>query len=293
MAEQLPAGQLSTVRGRVALAVLCSAFLIDDAAVLIAARAGQGAAGAVLMPAALSLVLRTFTGDAEQRQALAVWSAIGGVGSTAGLLLGGAVTVSVGWRWVFLVNVPVSAVLLAASPSVLAEAAAGEQSRKTDVAGTVSFSAGMALLIYAISQVPSLGWTDWRSCGLGLAGIAVLGAFARIQVTSPSPIIPSWLARSRTLIAGNLTMLVAGMFVDGALFVLTLFTQRAWGYSPLQFAAAASAMTTTSVAAAWVAQRAIAKRGTRAAVIAAAGLAATAVFSGRRPACEPSGQTPG
>jgi MFS family permease len=244
--------------------------LAPDAAVLIAARAAQGAAGAVLMPAALSLVIRTFTGEAEQRRALAAWSAVGGVGATAGLLLGGAVTVGLGWRWVFLINVPVAALLLAASPSVLAEPAAGDKGGKTDVAGLLSFSTGMGLVIYAISQVPALGWTNWRTSGLGLAGTAMLGLFTRIQATSPSPAIPSWLAHSRTLIAGNATMVVAGMFVDGVLFILTLLTQRAWGYTALEFGGAAAVMTATSVAASWMAQRAIAKLGAR--TVTAAGL---------------------
>jgi MFS family permease len=253
------------------LAASLSCGLAPDAAILIAARAAQGAAGAVLMPAALSLVIRTFTGEAEQRRALAAWSAVGGIGATAGLLLGGAVTASLGWRWVFLVNVPVTTVLLAASPLVLAEPAASNQGRKTDVAGMLSFSTGMGLVIYAISQVPALGWTDWRTCGLGLAGIAVLGLFTRIQATSPSPVIPSRLAHSRTLIAGNATIVVAGMFVDGVLFILTLLTQRVWGYTALQFGGAAAVMTATSVAASWAAQRTIAKLGTR--PVTAAGLA--------------------
>jgi MFS family permease len=245
------------------LATSLACGLAPDAAVLIAARAGQGAAGAVLMPAALSLVIRTFTGEAEQRRALAAWSAIGGIGATAGLLLGGAVTTGLGWRWVFLVNVPVTAVLLAASPPVLAEPVAGDQGGPTDVAGMLTFSTGMGLVIYAISQVPALGWPNWRTSGLGLAGIVVLGVFTRIQATAASPVFPSWLARSRTLIAGNATMVVAGMFVDGVLFILTLLTQRVWGYSALQFGGAAAVMTVISVAASWVAQHAIARLGTR------------------------------
>jgi len=138
------------------------------------------------------------------------------------------------------------------------------------MAGMLSFSAGTALVIYAISQVPALGWLDWRTCGLGLAGIAVLGAFTRIQATSPSPAIPSWLARSRTLIAGNAALVAAGMFVDGVLFILTLLTQRLWGYTALQFGGAAAVMTATSVVGSWLAQRAIAKLGTR--PVTAAGL---------------------
>jgi MFS family permease len=136
------------------LATSLASGLAPGAAVLIAARAGQGTAGALLMPAALSLILQTFNGQAEQRTALAAWSAIGGIGATAGLLLGGAVTAGLGWRWVFLINVPVTAAMLAASPLVLAEPTGRDSSRRADVAGTASFSIGIALVIYAISQVP-------------------------------------------------------------------------------------------------------------------------------------------
>jgi MFS family permease len=278
-AATLPAGALLLTGGRLAdlfgprrmfltglgllLAASLACGLAPGTAVLIAARVGQGAAGALLIPAALSLVLRTFDGKAEQRTALAAWSAIGGIGATAGLLLGGAVTAGLGWRWIFLVNVPIAAVMLITAPLVLAEPAGRGQSRRADTAGTASFSTGMALLIYAISQVPTSGWANWQTLGLGLAGIAGLAAFTRIEKASASPAVPSWLARSRTIVAGNATMLVAGMFVDGVLFTLTLFTQRIWGYSALQFGGAAAVMTTTSVAASWVAQRGIARYGPR------------------------------
>ena len=277
-AATLPAGALLLSGGRLAdrlgarrmfltglsllLAGSLACGLAPGAVVLICARAVQGAAGAVLTPAALSLVIRTFDGEAEQRSALAVWSAVGGIGATSGLLLGGAVTAGLGWRWVFLINVPVTAVMLAICPLIVVDPAGREQSGQADTSGTLSFSAGLALVIYAISQVPGLGWLDWRTAGLGLAGVATLGIFARIEAVSASPIIPSWLVRSRTLVAGNVTMVVAGMCVDGLLFTLTLLTQRIWGYSALEFGCAAAVMTVTSVGASWVAQRAIAKLGT-------------------------------
>jgi MFS family permease len=277
-AATLPAGALLLAGGRLAdqfgprrmflagLAVLLAASLAcglaPGAAVLIAARSGQGAAGALLIPAALSLILRTFDGEAEQRTALAAWSAIGGIGATAGLLIGGVVTAGLGWRWVFLINVPVAALMLTSCPLVLARPARRGLSRPASAAGTTIFSAGTALVIYAISQVPALGWSNWRTLGPGLAGIVLLAALGRTGKASASPVVP-WLAWSRTIIAGNATMLAAGMFVDGMLFILTLFTQRIWGYSALQFGGAAAAMTTTSVAASWAAQRMIARHGTR------------------------------
>jgi MFS family permease len=277
-AATLPAGALLLAGGRLAdrfgprrmfltgLGLLLGASLACGLAagpvVLICARAAQGAAGAVLMPAALSLVISTFDGEAEQRTALAAWSAIGGIGATCGLLLGGAVAAGLGWRWVFLINVPVTAVMLAIAPLILAQPAGRSQPGSTGSAGMLSFSGGLALVIYAISQAPGVGWLDWRTTGLGLAGVAMLGVFARTEAVSATPIVPSWLVRSRRLMAGNVTMVVAGMCVDGLLFILTLLTQRIWGYSALEFGGAAAVMTITSVGASWAAQRAIATLGT-------------------------------
>jgi MFS family permease len=279
IAATLPAGALLLAGGRLAdrygprrmfltglglfLATSLACGLAPDAAVLIVARAGQGVAGAVFLPAALSLVLRTFGDPDEQRTALAAWSAIGGVGATAGLLLGGAVTAGLGWRWVFFVNVPIVAVLILACPVVLAEVPVGDQQGKTDVAGTVTFSVGVGLVIYAITEVPDLGWADGWTLGPGLAGLAAFAVFTRIEITAESPILPSWLVRSPTLVSGNATLLVAGMCVDGLLFTLTLFTQRIWGFGALEFGSAAAVMTLTSVGMAWIAQRAIARFGTR------------------------------
>jgi MFS family permease len=265
--------------------------LAHSVAVLIAARAGQGIAGAVLMPAALGLVVGTFVDESERNKALAAWSAIGGIGATAGLLLGGLVTAGLGWQWVFFINIPLVLAMLALSPTLLDEPPTREATRRIDGPGTVTFTAGLGLLIYAISQGPVDGWFEWPTLGAGVAGAVLLAAFVRIEQSSSHPIVPPRLVRSRPVVSGNATLFVAGMCVDGLLFTLTLYTQRVRGYTALEFGAVTAVMTVCSVIGSALAQRVLDRVGTR--VVAATGLSllvatcavfATAATSPGRPA---------
>lgn len=278
-AATLPAGALLLVGGRLAdlfgrrrmfmtgLALLVvsslACGLAPSAVILIGARVVQGIAGAVLMPAALSLVMNTFPSGRPRTAALATWSAIGGIGATAGLLLGGLVTQGLGWQWVFWINVPVGLVTMALSPVVLREPARQLGSLRIDVPGTVTITLGLALVVYGITMVPERGWFDVQSAlplGLGLASLA---GFAWVESHSDEPIVPARLLRSHALVGGNLVLVAAGMCVDGLLFTLTLFTQKTLGYSALQFGLVTAIMTTVSVGATYLAQRAMGRFGTR------------------------------
>ena len=278
-AATLPAGALLLVGGRFAdlfgrrrmfmlgLALLALASLgcglAPSAAVLIAARAAQGASAALLMPAALSLVMSTFPEGGERNKALAAWSAIGGTGATAGLLLGGLVTAGLGWRWVFFINVPVAIVMLLLCPVLVREPGRGGGSRALDLAGALTITGGLALLIYGISEVPALGWLDPRTLGAVCLSVVVIAAFIRIESRARSPMLPLRLLRARTAVAGNLVLLTAGVTVDGLLFILTLYTQRVLGYSAVTFGLITAIMTVSSVGAAYLAQRAIGRLGAR------------------------------
>jgi EmrB/QacA subfamily drug resistance transporter len=294
IAATLPGGALLLVGGRLAdlfgrrrlfmggLALLVVASLVcgvaRDPMVLIGGRVLQGVAGALLIPAALALVIGLFEGETERNQALAAWSAIGGIGATAGLLLGGLVTTGLGWQWVFLINVPVGLAMLALSPLLLDEPPQSAASRALDRAGIVAFTGGLGLLIYGVSQVPNLGWASWRTLGCALAGLCLLGGFARIEQRAASPVLPPWLLRSRAVLAGNATLFVAGMCVDGLLFTLTLYTQRVRGFSPLEFGAVTAVMTLCATCAAWLAQRAVTRVGP--ALVADAGVVLLALTCG-------------
>jgi EmrB/QacA subfamily drug resistance transporter len=268
----LAGGRLSDIFGRrrvfmAGLALLTMASLAcgwaPSSAVLIGARAGQGIGAGLLLPAALSLVTNTFPLEEERNKALAAWSAVGGAGATAGLLLGGLITVTLGWQWIFFINVPLGGAMLLLSPVLLREPPAGNRARKVDAPGTVAITCGIALFIYAITEASQEGWLNPRTLGELCIAIALMAAFAGIESRRTLPMLPPGLLRSRSLVAGNLTLFTAGLSVDGMVFTLSLYTQRVLGYSAIQFGAITAIMTASSIAAAAIAQRAIARFGPR------------------------------
>src|SRR5436190_1389254 len=133
---------------------------------LIAARAVQGLGAAILSPAALSIVTTTFQDGAERNKALGVWGAVAGSGGAAGVLLGGALTDGLGWQWVLWVNVPIGLAAAAIAPMLLAESRSTGDRRHFDVAGAVSVTAGLSLLVYALVDANSAGWGSGRTIGL-------------------------------------------------------------------------------------------------------------------------------
>jgi EmrB/QacA subfamily drug resistance transporter len=252
----------------VASSLLCGLSWLG--AVLIAARAVQGASAAIMAPAALSLVMSTFDEGAERNKALGAWGAIGGIGATAGLLVGGVVTDGLGWSWIFFINVPIGLGVLAVSPVLLREGRDHTRERAFDPAGAVTITAALVLLVYAITLAPEAGWASVKTVSLLVASAALIGLFVIIEARSAAPLLPLRLFRSRIVVGGNLVMLTAGMAVDGMLFIVTLYAQGILGYSAVQFGLAMAVMTVTSIAGTYVAQHAVTRIGFRA--VAAAGM---------------------
>jgi MFS family permease len=177
---------------------------------LLAARAVQGVSAAVMAPTALSILMTTFEEGAERNRALGVWSAMGGLGATAALLIGGTLTQALGWEWVFFLNVPVALALLVLGPVLLEESRDAGRARSYDPAGAVAVTAALVLLIDAIVEAPGVGWTSLRTIGL-LAGTAALVAiFARIESRSAAPLVPLRMLRSRTLVPRSCSALQPG-----------------------------------------------------------------------------------
>ena len=279
-ATSLPAGALLLVGGRLAdlylygrrrmfrigLGLLVVSSLAGGLArsvgELLAARVAQGVAGALLLPAALSLLLNLFATARGRTKALATRSAIGGVGATVGLVLGGLVTAGLGWPWVFWLNVPLGLIVLGASPYVLREAPRAGTSRALDLAGIVTSTAALAGLIYAITQAPAQGWLSMKTVGLLVLALTLSAIFVCIESRSDHAMIPPRLLRAGTVLRGNVVLFTAGMSVDGLLFTLTLYTQRSLGFSALQFGLITAVMTLGSVGTAYAAERAIASLGT-------------------------------
>jgi MFS family permease len=131
--------------------------------ILVAARVAQGVAAAIMAPTALSLLMTVFDEGPERNRALGIWGGIGGVGATSGLLIGGPVTDGLGWEWVFFINVPVGLGVLALCPALLPESMAPVSRRVYDVAGAVTITTALVLLVYAVSEAPDVGWTDLQT----------------------------------------------------------------------------------------------------------------------------------
>ena len=127
---------------------------------LIAARAVQGFGAAIVSPSTLSIITTTFEEGPERNKALGIWGAMGGSGAAAGVLFGGILVKYLGWEWIFFVNVPVGALVLALTPGIVRESRAPDIGRDFDAIGASSVTGGLALLVYAISKAPVDGWGD-------------------------------------------------------------------------------------------------------------------------------------
>src|SRR3954470_24180205 len=151
--------------------------LATSEATLIAARAVQGLGGALLSPAALSIITTTFREGKERNTALGVWGAVAGGGGASGVLLGGVLTDTLGWEWVFFVNTPITLAAAAIAPTLIRESHAEVAGRRHfDALGAVSVTAGLSLLVYAMVTARDKGWGDSTTLGL-FAGSAVLLIF--------------------------------------------------------------------------------------------------------------------
>jgi EmrB/QacA subfamily drug resistance transporter len=239
--------------------------------ILVAARALQGVSAAIIAPAALSLVMNAFPEGAERNKALGIWGGLGGFGATAGLLLGGIITDTFGWQWVFWVNIPVGALVLVLAPAVLRESRDRARSGSFDIAGALTITPATVLLVYVITRVPTSGWASGQTAGPLTAVAVLVWLFILIEKRAVAPLVPLRVLRSRMLVGGNLLLLVAGMAVDGMLVTLTSYAQQVLGWPAARFGLTAAVMTVTAVAGALVSQRIATRLGM--ARVAAAGAA--------------------
>src|SRR6478752_896307 len=200
---------------------------------LIAFRALQGLGGALFAPAGLSILMTTFAEGAERNRALGIWGAASGSGGAAGVLLGGFLTSYLNWSWVFFINVPVGIAVIAAAPLVLAESR-GQGHRHFDVAGATSVTAGVMLLVYAMTRATQQGWGSFATVSLLGASLVLLAAFVAIELRSPAPLLPMQIFRNRMLSAANATAAVIGAIAFSEIFLLTLYMQQVLGYSAIE-----------------------------------------------------------
>jgi EmrB/QacA subfamily drug resistance transporter len=209
--------------------------LAPSSGVLIAARAVQGLGGAIISPAALSILTVTFPEGQERNRALGVWGAVAGGGIALGVILGGILSQGPGWRWVFFVNLPIGLLAAAVAPRLLAESRDENRTRSYDVMGALTVTSGLVLLVYAMVNTNQYGWGSFQTIG-GLVGAAVLLlAFVTIETSfATQPLMPLRIFRSRTLSGANVVALLVGLTLFSVFFFLTLYMQQVLRFSPIQ-----------------------------------------------------------
>src|SRR4051812_5681291 len=241
---------------------------------LIAFRSIQGLGAALLSPAALSILTTTFREGRERNLALGIWGAASGSGGAAGVLLGGALTSAFSWSWIFYINVPVGALVLAVSPWLLRESRADLQHRHFDFAGATSITGGLMVLVYAMTRATQHGWATTTTVLLLAASAALIGAFLVIEARSKAPLLPMRIFRLRTLAGSNVSGFLMGTAIFSMFFLLTLYMQQVLHYSALKTGVAYIALTVTIVSFSAVGQALVTRLGIR--WVLASGLALSA-----------------
>lgn len=204
----------------------------ENLGTLIAARTLQGVGGALMSPAALSILTVVFPEGEERNKALGIWATITAAGAALGLLLGGVLTEYASWRWVFFVNVPVAAFAVIASLRFIPESK-DERAQGFDVPGAVLVTGGLMALVFALVKGNDYGWTDFKTIWwFGLAALLVV-AFLQVQVVSAAPLVPTRLLRLRNVLGADLGALFVGAGIFAIFFFMILWMQQVNHWSPV------------------------------------------------------------
>jgi len=243
--------------------------------VLVAARAAQGAGSAAAVPAALALIATLHGPGRERTRALAILAGTASLGVTTGLVLGGAVTQWLGWRWTFLVMVPPAVAAALAAPRVLPEARASEEPGPPDVAGALLATGGLLALLFGATRAEHSGATAPAALGPALAGLALLGAFAAWERRAHSPIVRLDVLRAPGLLAATLGAGLNAVAFTAIVYACSLYLQGDLGYAPLRASAAILPLDAVAFAVTVAGASAISRRSPR--VLLAAAFAASAL----------------
>jgi len=207
--------------------------LAGSQGMLVAARAVQGIGGAIVSAVALSLIVTLFTEPAERAKAMGVFGFVASGGGSIGVLLGGVLTDTLDWHWIFLVNVPVGIAVFALT-LVLLPASRGQAGGRLDVAGAVTVTAASMVAVYAIVNGNDAGWTSARTLGLLALAATLVGAFLAIELRTSAPLVPLGLFRLRNLAISNVVGVLWAAAMFAWFFLAALYLQLVLGYSPLQ-----------------------------------------------------------
>jgi EmrB/QacA subfamily drug resistance transporter len=250
--------------------------LAQSSIVLEVARGVQGLGGAIISPAALSILTVTFPEGAARNRALSIWGAVAGGGASLGVILGGVLSQGPGWRWVFFVNVPVGILAVLAAPRILSESRSEDRSRSYDIPGAVTVTLALVLLVDAMVGTTTYGWGAARTIGELIGAALLLGIFLAIEERfATHPLIPLRIFRSRTLSGANVVVLLLGLALFAAIYFLSLYMQQVLGFSPLRTGFAYLPFTFSFIVAAGVTSSLIARTGVK--WLLAVGMLVTAV----------------
>jgi EmrB/QacA subfamily drug resistance transporter len=206
--------------------------LAPSASVLIAARSFQGAGGALMMPATLSIITAAFPAE-ERGTAIGIWAGVSGSALAIGPLLGGLLTEHVGWSWIFFVNVPVGAIAFAAAFALISETRVVGVGRRLDLAGLLSSAAGLLALVYALIEANSYGWSSRTILSLFAAAGVLLTAFVLAQRHERLPMLDIGLFGKRTFAGATIAALFVSIAIFGVFFFVSLYMQDILGYTPV------------------------------------------------------------
>jgi EmrB/QacA subfamily drug resistance transporter len=262
--DLLPRRQVFLVGVGLFAAASLGCALADGQGVLVGARAIQGFGAAVISAASLAIVTGSFKEGAERNRALGLWAAMGGIGGSAGALLGGALTQAFDWPAVFIINVPVGIAVLIAARRLIPQEAPIAHERKLDVPGAVLISGALTAIVYGIVRTDTLGWGSLGVLGPLALGLVLLGLFAVVEgKLAADPLIPLDVFKMPALRAANLVvaLLFAGMF--GMWYFVSLYLQEVKGENALVAGISFLPMTLLIFAGSATAPRLVARLGAR------------------------------
>jgi EmrB/QacA subfamily drug resistance transporter len=241
--------------------------LATSSGMLIAFRALQGLAGAILSPSVFSIVSVTFREGSERNKALGILGAIAGSGAAIGVLAGGVLTEFAGWEWIFFVNVPVGVAAFVLAPILLAESR-DARVKTFDIPGAVLVTGGLSLLVYAITQAGQEGWLAAVTLGTFAASLAMLVGFVAWERRHPEPLMRFGILQTRTVSGANVAGFIMGTAMFSMFLMLTLYMQQVLGYSAMKTGLAYLAVAGTAIVWSAVAAQLVTRVGVKPVLVA-------------------------
>jgi len=208
--------------------------LANSQVLLIAARAVQGLGGAVVSAVALSLIMNLFTEPGERAKAMGIYGFVCAGGGSIGVLLGGVLTSTFSWHWIFLVNLPIGIAVYALCVMLLPSAGGQAAGQRLDIAGATTVTLSLMLAVYAIVNGNEAGWTSAQSIGLLMSSAILLAIFLGIEARVGAPLMPLGLFRLRNVATANVVGVLWAAAMFAWFFISALYMQLVLGYSAMQ-----------------------------------------------------------